>query len=110
MAFLTKVEDLHNRASDTRFVWFPFLWMKPKAHETLRFRKLAMMSFFFGLYYGVFFTLRSVLKDGSDFLVSLPQDILFAIVIFFVWFNLVTAPLWNRRAKRLVDRTLSQRP
>jgi hypothetical protein len=101
MSILTKVEEIHNKASDTRFVWFPFLWMKPKPSEFLRFKKIVLMSVVFGFYYGTFFTLKKVLLGGVDLFESLPKAVPLAIAIFFVWFNLVTATFWNRRAKRL---------
>ncbi len=104
MDLLNKVEDLHNKASDTRFVWFPFTWLKPKPSEPLRFGKLILMSFFFGFYYGIFFALRNAWLSDTDLLSLLPKNIAIATAAFFVWFNLVTATFWNRRARRLLGK------
>jgi hypothetical protein len=58
------------------------------------------MAVVFGAYYGFFFTLKGTLFGDRAFFASIATDVLVAIGIFFAWFSLVTAPLWNRRAKR----------
>lgn len=108
MTFLRKIEDFHNWASDTRFVWFPFLWLKPKPQDFLRFKKLVLMSLCFGFYFGFFLTLRKSFQPDSNFLKNLPGNIGVSVFVFFIWFNLVTAPLWNRRANRFLNQQESQ--
>jgi hypothetical protein len=108
MTFLRKIEDFHNWASDTRFVWFPFLCLKPKPQEFLRFKKLLLMSFCFGFYFGFFLTIRKSFQPNSNFFESLPSNLGFSVFGFFVWFNFVTAPLWNRRANKLLNHQESQ--
>jgi len=60
------------------------------------------MAFLFGSYFGLFFCLKRIiwaepLEWGEFFKTSS-----FAILAFWIWFNLVTAPLWNRRSRRLL--------
>jgi hypothetical protein len=99
------LEYWHNRASDTRFVWFPFEKLRPASHELLLFKPRVIMSLCFGLYYGLFYLLRKFLigvKLDDRFVVD---AFVVATLGFFIWFNLVTAFFWNRRARRLRKKT-----
>lgn len=98
---LRKVEDGHNFLSDTNYVWFPFVFLKPKPDEKIDQTRILKMAPLFGLYFNIFNLARRALVGGevrfSDFFI---EDIYWTIG-FYVWFNLVTAFFWNRRALRL---------
>jgi hypothetical protein len=102
MSLINQIEYWHNKASDSQFVWFPFQFLKPKPNEIIQLPLKAKMSICFGFYYGVFAALRGWIFSNQNPVHSLGSDILIAIAIFAVWFSVVTAPLWNRRAQRLL--------
>lgn len=101
MSFVRQLEDWHNRASDTSFVWFPFLFLKPEPNARIDFTLVLKMTLCFGVYYGFFAALRSWVFHGGEFWVAVGYNIVIASVFFIFWFTLVTAKLWNRRALRL---------
>jgi hypothetical protein len=101
------IEHWHNKASDTDFVWFPFGRLKPLPSQKISFRLRLFMSISFGIYYGVYSCLRRLIFGNPFELEHTLLVVLVAISVFFVWFNLVTAFFWNRRAKRLSDVTTS---
>ena len=95
------VEKLHNRLSDTNYVWFPFLWLKLQPSELLTHRHLAKMTFWFSLYFNLAYQVKKMLyKEQLEFAHAMSNQIAF-LVFFFLWFNLVTKAFWNRRARRL---------
>jgi hypothetical protein len=65
------------------------------------------MALFFGLYYEAFFLLRGLLFGQHFQIVSMLFQLGLWVLSFFLWFNLVTAPLWNRRARRQNVPTMS---
>jgi len=101
MKFIRHVEYWHNKASDTKFVWFPFYFLKPEPQTKIDGRLKIRMTICFGVYYGVFAALRSWIFSNSNFFRSAGIDTGYAVCFFAIWFNAVTAPLWNTRASRL---------
>ena len=94
-----ELERFHNWASDSDFVWFPFVWLKPKSKKVLISRqKSVMMALLFGTYGAVLFGLKNLIFNEKNFFYSLGDTIPYFILGFLVWFNAVTLPLWNRRA------------
>ena len=90
----------HGKASDTKFVWFPFLFFKPKtAAEKITVKKTILMAPLFGLYMALPWSVFYLVTGKYEF-----NDVIESIVkfsgFFLVWFNVVTRPLWNARAKR----------
>jgi hypothetical protein len=103
--FLDRVEYWHNKASDTQFVWFPFQFLKPAPPFPILFWRRLVMAVLFGIYCGFFLALRRWIFSHVDFAASLVDDVIYSICFFLIWFNLITAPLWNRRARRLQAKT-----
>jgi hypothetical protein len=95
------LEKWHNQASDTDFVWFPFLWLKLSPREKLNFGHTLKMTFLFGPYLALYNFLRLYLLGRHPDWLSLSASILKCTLFFFVWFNLVTKFFWNRRYRRL---------
>lgn len=100
--FIT-IEKVHNRLSDTNFVWFPFLWLKLEANQELTSKHLLKMTIWFSFYFNVGYILKKLLFGEPMELAGLVQSQLFFIVLFFCWFHLVTKQFWNRRARRLIS-------
>jgi hypothetical protein len=97
------VEYWHNWASDTNFVWLPFLNLKLKPFEALSFGRLCIMAVCFGSYFNVVYGLKKILFSDGVTARDLASSQVFFMFGFFVWFVLVTRPLWNRRAHRLMS-------
>jgi hypothetical protein len=102
VSWLDRIERWHNWASDTRFVWLPFEKLRPKKSQTISLQRRIVMALAFGGYYGGFVLIRILLWGEAVQIKAIAQTLLTATLIFFGWFNLVTAPLWNRRARRLI--------
>lgn len=96
-----KIEDGHNQLSDTDFVWFPFLFLKLKPNQVMDVRHRLKMTPFFALYFALGAAVRDWILGAGVSLASSAEAFAWGFAIFFIWFNLVTAPLWNRRARRL---------
>jgi hypothetical protein len=105
---LDKIEQIHSKLSDYSFVWFPFLFLKPRPSESISILKTLVMAMCFGIYFSAYYflvykfifaseSLQSGAKLLNDILLTTSQWTLF----FAIWFNIVTRPLWNLRAKKL---------
>ena len=99
MKLIEQIEFWHNKTSDTKFVWFPFNFLKPDANIKIDLKLKIKMIFCFGLYYGIFAAIRSWLFSGLEIWTTAVEDVMWSVLFFAVWFNVVTAPLWNMRAK-----------
>lgn len=94
----------HGRISDHNVIWFPYLFLKPKPHQLIGLKQSTfIMPLLWGLYmglpYGFFFLATknwSLLEVG----IFIGKFTLF----FVIWFNSVTRPLWNARARRLLSK------
>lgn len=100
-SWVSYIEDLHNKASDTKFVWFPFAFLRPNKHEEICFARLVLMAIFFGSYYGIFFCVKQIFFGEVLTTEGALKNTIVAILCFLFWFSLVTAPCWNRRAKKI---------
>ncbi len=98
---LDHLERWHNLASESNFVWFPFLKLKLLPHEVLSQRRLLVMTICFSTYFNIAYLIKKMVFSDQIDLHSAMVSQLYFILGFFVWFNLVTKPLWNRRANRL---------
>jgi hypothetical protein len=94
----------HGRLSDFRAVWWPFVFLKPAAPEvpiTQR-RILLMVPCFAGWFMLVWLLREWLFEDaGIPAVVGLLKIYGYFLITFMIWFNAVTAPLWNRRVKIL---------
>lgn len=94
---LEKLVYWHGRISDTNYIWFPYLFLKPKPHEKISLIKASLiMPPLWGIYMGLPYGLYFVVTEGwglQNLLIYIGKFSLF----FLFWFNLVTRPLWNKR-------------
>ncbi len=100
MKLIEQIEFWHNKASDTKFVWFPFNFLKPEPNVKIDLKLKIQIIICFGLYYEFFATIRRWLFSGLEVWTVAVQGVMWAVLFFAIWFNVVTAPLWNMRAKR----------
>lgn len=110
---LDRVEAAHNFASDTKFVWYPFKFLRVKPSQPLSFSRRLVMTCFFGSFAGIIMWLKACMFGDRLFADHCSADSLMRLClradfVFFVWFNTVTAFFWNRRAKRLISATKDQ--
>jgi len=101
MPWLDSIEKLHNWASETRFVWFPFKILRPKKKEKISSARRTLMAVCFGVYYSVFIIGKRILFGKKASIRFVVLAVFFTIIVFFLWFSLITTPLWNRRAQRI---------
>lgn len=93
-----KIIETHGKLSDLKAVWFPFIFLQLKPDQKMSYLHLLKMTFFFGLYFGSVFMLKVLwTKEPVSFGLWMEMNAK-GWLGFFLWFNLVTRPLWNRRA------------
>jgi hypothetical protein len=98
---LEKIERFHNRLSDQNFIWFPFGFLKPKPEQRIGIVLRLKMTFLFGPSFSAANAIRNLAFGRPIELPELAKSTLLVTAFFLVWFNIVTAYFWNRRANRL---------
>ena len=82
---LNIIEHWHNRASDTNFVWFPFLNLKLRPKDVLNQRHVLMMTICFSIYFNAAYLIkRFVFSDQIDAQVGLSSQAYFTVG-FLIW-------------------------
>ncbi len=94
------VPDIHNWLSDRDFIWWPFSFLRPPKNELISFQQTLLMTGCFGGLSFVMFTAFAVVNNMFSF-DSAIWTFIGCFGGFFAWFNLITKPLWNLRAKKL---------
>jgi hypothetical protein len=100
MKLLEFIARPHNWLSDRDFIWWPFSFLRPEPHVAMTFKLTLLMTGCFGGLGFLMFSVMAVMNNAFTF-DSAVQTFLFCFGGFFVWFNLVTKPLWNLRANIL---------
>jgi hypothetical protein len=101
---MNKIIDMiaapHNWLADKDFIWWPFSFLRPKTTEYITFKHTLLMTLCFAGLSFIMFVCFAVANNAltADSLVS---TFMFCFIGFLVWFNGVTKPFWNHRAKRL---------
>jgi hypothetical protein len=100
MKLFDLITQFHNWLSDKDFIWWPFSFLRPDPNVLMTFRLTSLMTACFGGLAFVMFTMMSVMNNAftAD---SAIQTFFFFSIGFFAWFNVITKPLWNRRARAL---------
>jgi hypothetical protein len=100
MKLLDLLTLFHNWISDKDFIWWPFSFLRPPAREIITFKLTLLMTACFGGLAFLMFTILAIANNAftAEYAVSV---FLSCFGGFFIWFNLVTKPLWNRRARSL---------
>lgn len=106
MNFLKKllyiIPDTHNWLSDKDFIWWPFSFLRPEPKTMMTFQHTLLMTACFGGLAFLMFTAFAVVNNMFT-LESMLSTALMCFGGFFVWFNLITKPFWNLRARRLAQ-------
>ncbi len=100
MKILDLLASLHNSLSDKDFIWWPFSFLRPKPQEDITLKLAGLMTACFGGLSFVMFTVFAVVNNALTF-DSLVSTFFFCFVGFGLWFNIVTRPVWNYRARKL---------
>ena len=101
---MDRITEFHGRLSDLRAVWLPFLFLKPGSASTpITVRRMFVMVICFAAWLAIGLVLREVIFGDPSSLTPAKLLHLYgcAVVGFAIWFNVVTRPLWNRRARLL---------
>jgi hypothetical protein len=100
MKLLNGLTHFHGWLSDKDFVWWPFSFLRPLPSVEMSFKLTLQMTGCFGGLAFVMFTIMAFMNNAftADYAVSV---FITSFGGFFAWFNLVTRPLWNRRARLL---------
>jgi hypothetical protein len=100
MKLLQILALFHNWLSDKDFIWWPFSFLRPEPKELMTLKHTSLMTACFGGLSFMMFTVLAVANSAftieSSFLTFLA-----CFIGFFLWFNLITKPLWNIRAREL---------
>jgi len=100
MKLLELLTLFHNWISDKDFIWWPFSFLRPEPKESISFKHTLLMTACFGSLAFLMFTVLAIANNAftANYAVSVFVS---CFVGFFLWFNLVTKPLWNRRSRQL---------
>lgn len=100
MKLLDLIAQFHNWLSDKDFIWWPFSFLRPEPQELITLKTIGLMTLCFGGLASVMFTILAIVNNAFN-----PTDAFYTFtacfVGFFMWFGLITKPLWNRRARSL---------
>lgn len=101
MKLLNLLATFHNWLSDKDFIWWPFSFLRPDPSEPMTLKLTFLMTLCFGGLSFTMFTFFAIANNAFTFS-SAFNTFLFCFVGFFLWFNAITRPLWNIRAKQLI--------
>jgi hypothetical protein len=94
------VPDTHNWLSDRDFIWWPFSFLRPSPATPMTFKHTLLMTACFGTLSFLMFVGFSVVNNMFT-ASSAVNTFMICFGGFFGWFNLITKPLWNIRARQL---------
>ena len=100
MKLLNLITLLHNWLSDKDFIWWPFSFLRPEANEEMTLKLTSLMTLCFGGLSFLMFSILAIANNAFTLETSF-TTFLGCFLGFFGWFNLVTKPLWNRRAREI---------
>jgi hypothetical protein len=100
MKIFDEITVFHNWLSDKDFIWWPFSFLRPEPRVSMTLQLTSLMTACFGGLSFLMYACFAVMNNALD-LSSLLQTFIMFFGGFFIWFNLVTKPLWNRRARKL---------
>jgi len=103
MILLDLITNFHNWLSDKDFIWWPFSFLRPAPQIEMTFKLTAQMTGCFGGLAFIMFTVMAAMNNNLN-LEFVFTTLLGSFGSFFIWFNFITKPLWNRRSRKLKKR------
>ena len=100
MNLLDLITRFHNWLTDKDFIWWPFSFLRPAPNVPMDTKLTTLMTACFGGLAFTMFTAFAVVNNAFS-LEAAFTTFLVSFGFFFTWFNLITRPLWNRRARSL---------
>jgi hypothetical protein len=100
MKLLDLLAHFHNWLSDKDFIWWPFSFLRPEPQVAMTFKLTSLMTLCFGGMAFIIFSIMAIMNNAYSFEYAF-SVFLSCFLGFFLWFNLITKPLWNRRARKL---------
>jgi hypothetical protein len=104
---LDHLEKAINEVSDKDWSWYPFLWLRPKKHQSMGPFRLLAVAVLFGLPIGGLISLALALGVPDARPVASLPTLVFPLSLFFVA-SVLVGPMWNRRAVREARRLPSK--
>jgi len=97
---LSAFPNAHNWLSDREFIWWPFSFLRPTPSTVMSFSHTLLMTLCFG---GLSFLMFVAFAVVNNMFTASSAINTFSMCFggFFVWFNVVTRPFWNYRARKL---------
>jgi hypothetical protein len=100
MKLFDLLTDFHNWLSDKDFIWWPFSFLRPEPNVPMTLSHTLQMTGCFGGLAFVMFTVMAIMNNAFTAETAV-MTFLGCFGGFFIWFNLITKPFWNRRARAL---------
>jgi hypothetical protein len=100
MKLFDLITQLHNWLSDKDFIWWPFSFLRPEPQVPMTLKLTSLMTACFGGLAFLMFTIMAIMNNAFTADTAI-QTFFFCFAGFFFWFNAITKPLWNRRARTL---------
>jgi hypothetical protein len=97
------IPDSHNWLSDRDFIWWPFSFLRPDPKTPITFQHTLLMTGCFGGLSFLMFVAFSVINNMFT-ASSAVSTFFICFGGFLAWFNIITKPLWNYRARQLLKK------
>ena len=103
MKLINFITYFHNWLSDKDFIWWPFSFLRPAPKTEITFKLTIQMTACFGGLAFLMFSVMAMMNNAMTIEYAV-FTFLSCLSGFFVWFNIITRPLWNLRARDLNKR------
>ncbi|MFY7993472.1 MAG: hypothetical protein ACOVP4_09290 [Bacteriovoracaceae bacterium] len=92
--------EVHGYISDKDFIWWPFSFLRPERNQEITPKNKILMTFCFGGASSLMLAIVAIMNNAFE-VGSFLQTSATLVASFFIWFSIVTVPLWNARARKL---------
>lgn len=95
-----RIIEVHGAISDKDFIWWPFSFLRPEKNQEITLKNKIIMTFCFGGASSFMLAIVSIINNAFE-MKSFIRTSATLTASFFIWFTIVTVPLWNARARKL---------
>ena len=105
---IDRLEEVVNEVSDRDWSWWPFLWLRPKQDAHLSLGRMMSLSVLYGVPSSILMGFGITLQRTPSMAELMFTGAAFPLLFLFTG-SVVVAPMWNRRADRLLARVRYER-